>query len=81
MIVVVPAGMLSAIARNFIYTLPVNAEIIAVGSEMLTPHRQDTNSLYLTEKLNDMGVEVRFKSIVGDDLEGLMPPRTRDAPL
>jgi nicotinamide-nucleotide amidase len=49
----------------------VNAEIIAVGSELLTPHRQDTNSLYLTEKLNDLGVEVRFKSIVGDDLEGL----------
>jgi nicotinamide-nucleotide amidase len=49
----------------------VNAEIIAVGSELLTPHRQDTNSLYLTEKLNDLGVEVRFKCIVGDDAEGL----------
>ena len=51
--------------------LPVNAEIIAVGSELLTPHRQDTNSLYLTEKLNELGVEVRFKSIVGDDRENL----------
>jgi competence/damage-inducible protein CinA-like protein len=50
----------------------VNAEIIAVGSELLTPHRQDTNSLYLTEKLNELGVEVRFKSIVGDDHEGLV---------
>jgi nicotinamide-nucleotide amidase len=49
----------------------VNAEIIAVGSELLTPHRRDTNSLYLTEKLNDLGVEVRFKCIVGDDAEGL----------
>jgi nicotinamide-nucleotide amidase len=49
----------------------VNAEIIAVGSELLTPHRQDTNSLYLTEQLNDLGVEVRFKCIVGDDREGL----------
>jgi nicotinamide-nucleotide amidase len=49
----------------------VNAEIIAVGSELLTPHRQDTNSLYLTEKLNDLGVEVHFKCIVGDDAEGL----------
>ena len=47
------------------------AEIIAAGSEMLTPHRQDTNSLYLTEKLNELGVEVRFKCIVGDDAEGL----------
>jgi nicotinamide-nucleotide amidase len=50
----------------------VNAEIIAVGSELLTPHRQDTNSLYLTEKLNELGVEVRFKCIVGDDREGLV---------
>jgi nicotinamide-nucleotide amidase len=49
----------------------VNAEIIAVGSELLTPHRRDTNSLYLTEELNDLGVEVRFKCIVGDDAEGL----------
>ncbi len=49
----------------------MNAEIIAVGSELLTPHRQDTNSLYLTEKLNELGVEVRFKSIVGDDLENI----------
>ena len=43
------------------------AEIIAVGSEMLTPHRQDTNSLYLTAGLNDFGVEVGFKTIVGDN--------------
>jgi nicotinamide-nucleotide amidase len=49
----------------------VNAEIIAVGSELLTPYRQDTNSLYLTEKLNELGVEVRFKCVVGDDAEGL----------
>ena len=51
--------------------LQVDAEIIAVGSELLTPHRQDTNSLYLTEKLNELGIEVRFKSIVGDSLEDL----------
>jgi competence/damage-inducible protein CinA-like protein len=44
----------------------VNAEIIAIGSELLTPFRQDTNSLYLTEKLNELGVEVIFKTIVGD---------------
>lgn len=47
------------------------AEIIAVGSEMLTPHRQDTNSLYLTAGLNDLGVEVAFKTIVGDNLRHL----------
>ncbi len=43
------------------------AEIIAVGSELLTPDRVDTNSLYLTEQLNTLGVEVRRKSVVGDD--------------
>ena len=44
------------------------AEIIAVGSEMLTPFRQDTNSLYLTSRLNELGVAVAFKTIVGDNL-------------
>ncbi|HXY02593.1 MAG TPA: competence/damage-inducible protein A [Terriglobales bacterium] len=44
----------------------MTAEIIAIGSELLTPFRQDTNSLYLTEKLNQLGVEVSFKTIVGD---------------
>ncbi len=47
------------------------AEIIAAGSEMLTPHRQDTNSLFLTEQLNDLGVQVAFKTIVGDSLDHL----------
>jgi nicotinamide-nucleotide amidase len=49
----------------------MDAEIIAVGSELLTPHRADTNSLYLTDKLNALGIEVRFKTIVGDDRERL----------
>ena len=44
-----------------------DAEIIAVGSEMLTSQRIDTNSLYLTDHLNALGVEVRRKLIVGDD--------------
>ena len=47
------------------------AEIIAAGSEMLTPFRQDTNSLYLTQGLNDLGVQVAFKTIVGDNLTHL----------
>ena len=50
----------------------MKSEIIAVGSEMLTPFRQDTNSLYLTEKLNEIGVTVRFKTIVGDRLKDLV---------
>ena len=50
----------------------MKSEIIAVGSEMLTPHRQDTNSLYLTEKLNEIGVVVAFKTIVGDRRKDLV---------
>ena len=49
----------------------MNAEIIAVGSEMLTPDRVDTNSLFLTDQLNQMGVEVVAKHVIGDDRERL----------
>src|ERR1051325_11061695 len=45
----------------------LTAEIIAIGSELLTPDRTDTNSLWLTEKLNGIGIEVKLKTIVGDD--------------
>lgn len=47
------------------------AEIIAIGSELLTPQRQDTNSLFITEHLNLLGVEVTSKHIVGDDRQRL----------
>jgi len=47
-------------------------EIIAVGSELLTPYYQDTNSLYITSQLNDLGLKVRFKTIVGDDHASLL---------
>jgi nicotinamide-nucleotide amidase len=43
------------------------AEIIAVGSELLTPAKVDTNSLWLTERLNGIGVEIKLKTVVGDD--------------
>jgi nicotinamide-nucleotide amidase len=49
----------------------MDAEIIAVGSELLTPFRLDTNSLYLTDKLNGLGIEVRYKTVVGDHREHL----------
>ncbi len=45
----------------------MNAEIIAVGSELLTPTKIDTNSLWLTDQLNTLGIEVVLKSIVADD--------------
>jgi nicotinamide-nucleotide amidase len=50
----------------------MNAEIIAIGSELLTPFRQDTNSLFLTDRLNTLGIEVDFKSVVGDNREHLV---------
>jgi len=48
-----------------------HAEIIAIGSELLTPSRLDTNSLFLTERLNSIGVDVELKKIVGDNEERL----------
>jgi nicotinamide-nucleotide amidase len=49
----------------------MDAEIVAVGSEMLTPQKLDTNSLYLTDQLNSLGVEVVQKCVVGDDRDRL----------
>lgn len=45
----------------------MKAEIIAIGSELLTPYRLDTNSLFLTGRLNRLGIEVTRKFVVGDD--------------
>ncbi len=49
----------------------MDAEIIAVGSELLTPYRLDTNSLFLTAELNRSGFRVRRKHVVGDHDEDL----------
>ena len=45
----------------------LSAEIIAIGSELLTSNRTDTNSLWLTDKLNRIGIDVKLKTVVGDD--------------
>ena len=50
----------------------VTAETIAIGSELLVGGRSDSNSLFITETLGRLGVEVRFKSIVGDDLADMV---------
>jgi len=47
-------------------------EILTIGSELLTPYFQETNSQYLTQRLNDLGMDVSFKSVVGDDRENLL---------
>jgi len=49
----------------------MRACIVAVGSEMLTPFRVDTNSLFVTEQLNTIGIDVRLKAVVGDDVDEL----------
>jgi len=51
--------------------MPMKAEIIAVGSELLTPDRLDTNSLYITARLNESGFEVHRKTVIGDSEEDL----------
>jgi nicotinamide-nucleotide amidase len=50
----------------------MKAEIIAIGSELLTPYRLDTNSLFLTNRLNHLGMRVARKVIVGDSREDLI---------
>lgn len=47
--------------------VPVRAVILAVGSEMLTGARMDSNSIFVTEVLNSIGIEVAYKAVVGDD--------------
>jgi len=49
----------------------MRAEIIAIGSELLTPYRLDTNSLYLTDGLNQVGIRVVHKAVVGDSLDDI----------
>src|SRR5574342_826478 len=49
----------------------MNACIVAVGSEMLTPFRVDTNSLVINERLNQIGYDVRLKAVVADHVDEL----------
>lgn len=50
---------------------PRFAEIIAVGSELLGTSRLDTNSLYVTERLSALGIDVKIKTVVGDNRDDL----------
>ena len=49
----------------------MRAEVIAVGSELLTPAFIDTNSLFITERLNQLGIELQAKSVAADDRDTL----------
>ena len=62
----------------------MKACILAIGSEMLTPFRVDTNSLFITERLNAIGYDVRLKAVVGDDVDELadvVASRDRPGPI
>ena len=60
-------------ARHYGVVMPAwivsQAVIIAVGSELLTPDRLDTNSLFVTRALNELGISVRYKTVVSDDCD------------
>jgi nicotinamide-nucleotide amidase len=51
---------------------PFIAETVAIGSELLAGGRSDSNSLFIADELGSLGIEVRFKSIVGDDRADIM---------
>jgi competence/damage-inducible protein CinA-like protein len=47
----------------------MRAEIIAIGSELVSGQRLDTNSQWLSERLGELGIEVHFHTVLGDDLQ------------
>src|ERR1041385_3487093 len=52
--------------------LPLTAETIAIGTELLIGGRSDFNSLFLADELGMLGITVRFKSVVGDEREDIV---------
>src|SRR5579864_7091950 len=66
---ITPSTVWIGTSKAFLFPsdIQMDAEIIAVGSELLTPYRLDTNSLFLTAELNHAGIRVTHKSIVGDN--------------
>ncbi|HVT30917.1 MAG TPA: CinA family nicotinamide mononucleotide deamidase-related protein [Lacipirellulaceae bacterium] len=47
----------------------MRAEVIAIGDELTSGQRLDTNSQWLSERLGEIGIPVAFHTTVGDDLE------------
>ena len=50
----------------------LDAEIIAIGTELLIGGRSDSNSLFLADELGRLGIAVRFKSVVGDERQDIV---------
>lgn len=49
----------------------MNAEVIAIGDELTSGQRLDTNSQWLSERLGECGVRVLFHTTVADDLAAM----------
>lgn len=49
-----------------------NIEYIAIGSELLTSSYPETNSLFLADKLENLGLEIKYKSVVSDRLDDIV---------
>jgi nicotinamide-nucleotide amidase len=49
----------------------MKVEVLAVGTELLSPHFQDTNSLFLARRLEEVGLRLSFKTVVGDNARDL----------
>ena len=47
----------------------LNAELVSVGTELLLGEITDTNAVYLSQRLAEIGVDVFFRHTVGDNLE------------
>lgn len=47
------------------------AEILTIGDELLRGSRVDTNSAFLARKLDEIGLDVRYKSTAADDMDRL----------
>jgi nicotinamide-nucleotide amidase len=57
------------ISRNISEGDIVKAEIVAVGTELLLGQIVDTNSAHIARQLTTVGLDVHFKSTVGDNLD------------
>ena len=47
-------------------------EIVTIGSELLSGQIMDTNTTYLAQELGRIGVTIRFRTAVGDELEEII---------
>ena len=47
----------------------MNAEIVAIGDELTSGQRLDTNSQWLSQRLGELGIRVLFHTTVADDLD------------